>query len=253
MLNNPPVYAQSHTFVICLRSQANSTSAQVNPTLAAGDFKRSIDGGALANFDNLPTVSPAGGPFVVCVLSVAEMTAQNFAWRASDVAGAEWMDSWGNVQPGGGAGVLEYGTAQGGGAATLTLRSAASYADNILAGLTLVLYSGTGAGQSRQIASNVGATDVVTVDPAWTTAPDNTTVYGLFFTPPGAPLGAASFSAGALGAINGAILDGFIAWLKAGVTIPPAAGNMAMTNSIGGAETVAVTTNAAAENLVSFT
>lgn len=80
--------------------------------------------------------------------------------------------------------VSDYGTAQSAGATSLVLAAAAAFADDELVGATLVILSATtGAKQSRQILSNVGSTDTVTVD-AWTTTPTGTIVYAIFATPP---------------------------------------------------------------------
>lgn len=73
--------------------------------------------------------------------------------------------------------VLHTGTAQAGGASTITLANAAIATDNIYQGEIIWIVSGTGAGQVRVIASYVGATRVATVGRAWTAQPDNTTVY----------------------------------------------------------------------------
>lgn len=83
---------------IGLRSQADSTKFQVNPTLATNDVKVSIDGGALANLATLPVVTPAGGKGVKVALSGAEMTGDNITVVFSDVAGAEWFDEIINIQ-----------------------------------------------------------------------------------------------------------------------------------------------------------
>lgn len=65
---------------------------QVNPTVAAGDFKVSIDGGALANLGTLPAVSPAGSAIVKFTLSTSEMAGANATVICSDAAGSEWCD-----------------------------------------------------------------------------------------------------------------------------------------------------------------
>lgn len=253
MLNNPPVFGQPYTFDIGLVDQADTKKFKVNPTLAAGDFKISIDGGALTNLASLPTVSPASGQQVRVALSAAEMTGQNCTVYWIDASGAEWCDGMFNVQPSAGFGIVEYGTAQAAGASTLTLRSAAAYADNELAGASVAILSGTGAGQMRQIASNVGSTDVVTVSPAWTTTPSGTIIYAVFNSPPAVPLTTGSLGSGALDDINGALINGFIAWLRAGVTRDTGNGNLTVTDKDGGSQTIAIGTNAAAVPVVSFT
>lgn len=71
---------------------------QANPTLAAGDFKVSIDGGALNNLATLPTVTPAASKMVKISMSAAEMNGDNITIVGSDAAGAEWDDIIVNIQ-----------------------------------------------------------------------------------------------------------------------------------------------------------
>jgi hypothetical protein len=85
-------------FYVGLVSQANGSIFQANPTLAAGDAKVSIDGGALANLATLPTVTPASGKMVKVSLSAAEMNGDNITVVLSDAAGAEWCDVVANIQ-----------------------------------------------------------------------------------------------------------------------------------------------------------
>lgn len=69
------------------------------------------------------------------------------------------------------------GTAQAGGASTITLATASSTRDDLYAGLTISISSGTGSGLTRTISSYVGSTQIATVSPAWGISPDNTSVY----------------------------------------------------------------------------
>jgi hypothetical protein len=74
--------------------------------------------------------------------------------------------------------VVSSGIAQAGGASTITLQSIAnSTTDDIYAGLTITIFSGTGLVQSRIIQSYVASTRVATVDRAWAVNPDSTSVY----------------------------------------------------------------------------
>lgn len=68
------------------------------------------------------------------------------------------------------------GTASAGSSTTITLATGASTTDGFYNTYTVSISSGTGAGQFRQITGYVGSTLVATV-PAWTTAPDATSVY----------------------------------------------------------------------------
>jgi len=70
------------------------------------------------------------------------------------------------------------GTAQAGGAETITLKSSSSYTSyDQPNGMFITLTSGTGSGQTRHVEDYVASTKVLTVYPAWDTAPDNTTGY----------------------------------------------------------------------------
>ena len=84
---------------ISLVSQADTKLMKSNPTIAAGDFKVSKDGGALANLTTLPSVTPASSVMVKIDLSATEMTADNVTVVCSDAAGAEWCDLVFNLQP----------------------------------------------------------------------------------------------------------------------------------------------------------
>lgn len=80
------------------------------------------------------------------------------------------------------AGRVQSGTAQGGGASSITLAAAASSADDAYNTMTVRITGGTGAGQERRIIDYVGATRVATVE-AWSTAPDATSTYDVIDRP----------------------------------------------------------------------
>lgn len=70
------------------------------------------------------------------------------------------------------------GTAQAGSSDTITLKAATNYtSDDDPNGMFITLTSGTGSGQTRHVEDYVASTKVLTVYPAWTTPPDNTTQY----------------------------------------------------------------------------
>lgn len=82
-------------------------------------------------------------------------------------------------------GILDQGTMQAGSTSTTAvLRSALSIADDLIIGAHISIASGTGAGQTRTISDWVSSTDTATVDAAWTTTPDNTSVYKVFYGSP---------------------------------------------------------------------
>ena len=90
--NLPFVKNAAYTFYLTVISQADVDIFQVNPTLAVGDVRISIDGGALANITILPTAIGAGKVLSV-QLSAAEMNGNEITVLLSDVAGAEWQDA----------------------------------------------------------------------------------------------------------------------------------------------------------------
>lgn len=75
------------------------------------------------------------------------------------------------------AGSVRTGTAQAGGATSLTLDAGASAVDDAYNGMHVNITAGTGSGQQRTISDYVGATKVATVSVAWTTNPDATSVF----------------------------------------------------------------------------
>lgn len=87
------------TFYAALRDQADTKLFKVDPTIAAGDFQISIDGGAFANLATLPVVAPSGGRLVEIALSASEMDGDNVTVVAADQAGAEWSEEAWNIHP----------------------------------------------------------------------------------------------------------------------------------------------------------
>lgn len=87
-----PKKAVEFIFYVSLVDTANQPDFKSAPTIAAGDFKVSKDGGALANLATLPAVTPAASVMVKVTLSATEMTADNVTVICIDAAGAEWDD-----------------------------------------------------------------------------------------------------------------------------------------------------------------
>lgn len=86
-----PIRGSAFTFEVPgFYSQADPTVFKVNPTIAAGDFKISKDGGNWAALTNTPTVINAD-TMVQFVLTATEMTADRVAIKWVDAAGAEWI------------------------------------------------------------------------------------------------------------------------------------------------------------------
>jgi hypothetical protein len=93
----PAKKGAEYIFYISLVSQSTG-QFQSSAAIAAGDFKVSKDGGALANLTTLPAVTPAASKAVKVTLSSTEMNADNIVVIGSDAAGAEWDDVFINIQ-----------------------------------------------------------------------------------------------------------------------------------------------------------
>lgn len=124
-------------------------------------------------------------------------------------AGATGGLSAGNVTRG--------GTAQAGGASTITLDAGASATDHLYEGMLVSITGGTGAPQTRMITGYVGSTKVATVDRNWTTNPDATSVFELTINNPvivdqvvvkDGSITAAKLSSDALAAMGGKLASG---------------------------------------------
>jgi len=90
---NPPKKNEDFQIQIAVEDYANPGNFKANPTLAAGDFKVSKDGGALANLTTLPSVAPAGSALVTLGLSNTEMNADVVTIIAVDqTSPKEWAD-----------------------------------------------------------------------------------------------------------------------------------------------------------------
>ncbi len=71
------------------------------------------------------------------------------------------------------------GTAQAGAATTITLAAGDTQPDDYYNTMTIEIMSGTGAGEVKTIDDYVKSTKVATVDSAWGTNPDATSVYAI--------------------------------------------------------------------------
>ncbi len=90
---NPPVKNEDFVFRVAVEDYANPGNFKTNPTIAAGDFQISKDGGAFANLATLPAVQPASSRWVEVVLSSTEMNADTVVIQAVDqTAPKEWSD-----------------------------------------------------------------------------------------------------------------------------------------------------------------
>jgi len=90
---NPPKKNEDFLIRIALEDFANPGRFKSNPTIASGDFKVSIDGGALTNLSTLPSVSPASSALVLLTLSSTEMNGDVITIVGIDqTAPPEWCD-----------------------------------------------------------------------------------------------------------------------------------------------------------------
>jgi len=93
-----PQQGVSFTFYSPLGDKLDPDTFLIDPTIVAGDFRVSIDGAALANMTNLPSVSPSGSSQVEFILTDAEMTgSNNVSVVGIDVADDEWQNITINV------------------------------------------------------------------------------------------------------------------------------------------------------------
>jgi hypothetical protein len=90
---NPPKKNEDFEVHIALEDYANPGNFRSNPTIAAGDFQISKDGGSFANLATLPVVEPASSHMVLIALSSTEMNADSVVVRGIDqTAPKEWAD-----------------------------------------------------------------------------------------------------------------------------------------------------------------
>lgn len=154
----------AHTFYAVL-VDASTDDLKANPTLAAGDFKISLDDGAFANLTTLPTVDPASGVQVKIVLSAAEAKFTRAVITAIDTATKEWKDNaWALHTPlaeGALCGEITSGTPSTTSfiSSQLTGANADQYKDAYVTFLT-----GTCAGATKKITAFNAGTDTVTCD-----------------------------------------------------------------------------------------
>lgn len=87
-----PKKGEAYEFFLSLVDALDAESFLANPTIAAGDFQISKDGGAFANLATLPVVEPSGSIGVKIFLSAEEMNADKVMVQGIDQAGNEWFD-----------------------------------------------------------------------------------------------------------------------------------------------------------------
>lgn len=90
-MSSLPLKNTEYIFYIVLVDSNNLNEFKSNPTITAGDFQVSTDGGALNNLDTLPSVAPSGSEIVKITLSAAEMNGGKVNVIGKDAAGGEWQ------------------------------------------------------------------------------------------------------------------------------------------------------------------
>lgn len=94
----PPKINTEFVFYAGLVASANRPDFKISPTIAAGDFQVSTDGGSLTNLDTAPAESPASSGIIKFTVSADEMNGANTTIVGIDAAGAEWDDIIINIQ-----------------------------------------------------------------------------------------------------------------------------------------------------------
>lgn len=92
-------YGVAFEFCVALVDRSNRPQFKASPTIAAGDFKVSTDGGAFTNLATLPDVYPSLSKSLRIRLSAGEMTGEKVVVIGSDAAGAEWDDIFIGITP----------------------------------------------------------------------------------------------------------------------------------------------------------
>lgn len=87
-----PIKGQPYEFFISLTDINDPQFFIVNPTIAAADFKVSVDGGTFSNLATLPVVTPAASSVVKVNLNATEMSGDKVVVKGNDVAGEQWGD-----------------------------------------------------------------------------------------------------------------------------------------------------------------
>lgn len=105
------------------------------------------------------------------------MSVQTTIWNGTTDTSFDTTTNWSTAAKLGADSVT--GTAQAGGASTITLASGDSAANNAYAGYVIFTTGGTGPGQWRLIVSNMNSSKVAMVTPSWTVNPDSSTTYAI--------------------------------------------------------------------------
>jgi hypothetical protein len=166
----PVVKTGSTNFVV----QADWGASGIGPQ--AGDVKVIKDGASIANITTLPVIYSTSYAWAFS-LSAAEMSADEIIVQV--VNRTYLTDQMFRIitAP---DGAVRSRLAQAGASSTITLDTGAAAVDSLYNGNIVAIIAGTGIGQCRVITGYVGSTRVATVDSAWVTTPDATSVFALY-------------------------------------------------------------------------
>lgn len=155
---------------ITLCSQEPTTYAEANSTYALADVTVDSADFTNANGNTSGRMLTVGAQSGVTVDSTG--TGTHLAYL--DVANTKllYVNEENTIQ--------NSGTAQAGGATSITLAAGASASDDEYNDFYVRITGGTGEGQSRRITDYDGTTKVATVASAWGTNPDGTSTYEVF-------------------------------------------------------------------------
>lgn len=205
-------YGQAATIDFHLYA-TDGTALKVDAAHAAGDTTLMKDEGAEANTTN-GFVDEGKGYSIA--LTATELTAARVVLYVVDQGTQAWLDEVitietyghpsaqhpdeGVPQPDSG---LITGTPT---STTAALGGNIENTDDLVNGAIIYFSAGTGLRQSRAIVDYDQTSDTVTVDPAWATTPDTTTVYHILPSPPATEAAAnlPDTNAGAIGGDSGA-------------------------------------------------
>jgi hypothetical protein len=174
-------YPVKHARYTVLVPFLDASGTPIDPTSL--DTEVSQDNGSFADAAEEVTIATGGRGMGMLTLSGAETNNSAVGvWFGCATAKATLMTLYPRVLP-----ILESGTAQTGGASSITLASGAITQD--LRGCIVRTTGGTGGGgtggaanQARVITAYNVLTKVATVEPAWEANPDSTTTYDVLIT-----------------------------------------------------------------------
>ena len=148
----------------------DASGQQVSGLAASMLAQISRDAGTFVTVTAIPIENASTGIYTVCA-TAAEMTGDEVVLVITQASMIHYFKLF-EFEP-----ALDSGVAAGVAGSTITLQAGASTTDDYYNGATLEIARGTGAGQTRSIIDYVGSTKIATLDRAWATNPDTSSVY----------------------------------------------------------------------------